>query len=174
MIDRTGGRRAKLGARNRFPIRRISCPRGAPPTNCFALPLGDLQTRLLPAPNVGVVATLRPDGSPHLTPVWVDWDGRRARFVVRVGQAKERHLRRDDRVGLVVVNALDPYEYVSISGRASLTDRGAESLLARLAREYGRPDYPERERATRLVVTIEAARVSGRERPANKSTQTAS
>jgi PPOX class probable F420-dependent enzyme len=133
------------------------------------VPLTDAQARLLLAPNVGVVATVRPDGSPHLTPVWVDWDGRRVRFAIRVGQAKERHLRADDRVGLVVVNADDPYEYVSISGRASLSEDGAAALVARLARKYlGRDDYPAPASAVRVVATVEPERVRGRTRPANK------
>jgi PPOX class probable F420-dependent enzyme len=136
--------------------------------------LAETQARLLRGPNVGVVTTLRADGSPHATPVWVDWDGRQARFVIRVGQAKERHLRRDDRVSLVVVNAADPYEYVSIAGRAVLTENGAEALVARLARKYlGRSDYPADDPgAVRVVVTIEAERVRGRERPANNRAAT--
>jgi PPOX class probable F420-dependent enzyme len=129
--------------------------------------LTEAQARLLLAPNVGVVVTLRPDGSPHATPVWVDWDGIRARFVIRVGQAKERHLRLDDRVALVVVNADDPYEYVSISGRAVLAEAGAEEHVSRLARKYlGRDDYPaETPDAVRIVVAIDAEQVSGRLRP---------
>jgi PPOX class probable F420-dependent enzyme len=129
--------------------------------------LTEAQGRLLRAPNVAVVTTLRPDGSPHATPVWVDRDGRRVRFVVRVGQAKERHLRLDDRVALVVVNARDPYEYVALSGRAVLSETGAEALVARLARKYlGRPDYPaDRPDAVRAVAEIEVERVFGPERP---------
>lgn len=140
---------------------------GGHPRETVAVPLTEAQVRLLRAPNVGVVATLRPDGSPHVTPVWVDWDGRRARFAIRVGQAKERQLRLDARLALVVVNAADPYEYVSISGRAVLTETGAEALVARLARKYlGRTDYPaDTPDAVRVVATIEAERVSGRARP---------
>lgn len=134
------------------------------------------QARLLEAANVGVVATLRPDGSPHLTPVWVDWDGRQIRLAIRVGQAKERHLRRDDRVALVVVNARDPYEYVSVSGRATLTEAGAQALVQRLAQKYlGLPDYPaDTPDAVRVVAVIEAERVTGRERPPNKPDRAAS
>lgn len=128
------------------------------------------QAGLFLAANLGVVATLRRDGSPHLTPVWVDWDGRRIRFVIRVGQAKERHLRDDDRVALVVVNADDPYEYVSISGRARLTAHGADALVARLARKYlGQPDYPLRGPGRRVVVHLVPERVFGQERSTNKN-----
>lgn len=133
------------------------------------VPLTAAQARLLVAPNLGVVATLRADGSPHLSPVWVDWDGRRAAFVIRVGQAKERHLRADDRVALVVVNADDPYEYVSVSGRASLSLDGAEALVAKLARKYlGVPDYPSPPSAVRVVASVEPQRVFGQERGSNK------
>ena len=132
----------------------------------LAVVLSEAQARLLQAPNVGVVVTLRPDGSPHATPVWVDWDGRRVRFVIRVGQAKERHLARDPRVALAVVNAADPYEYVSISGRVVLTETGAEALVADLAQKYlGRADYPADDPdAVRVMATIEPECVSSRER----------
>lgn len=129
--------------------------------------LTEAHARLLRSANVGVVTTLRADGSPHATPVWVDWDGRRAVFVIRVGQAKERHLRLDDRVALVVVNAADPYEYVAIEGRAVITEDGAGALVGRLARKYlGRDDYPaDAPDAVRVVVAIEAEKVLSRERP---------
>jgi PPOX class probable F420-dependent enzyme len=132
-----------------------------------AVALSEAQARLLRGRNVGVVVTLRADGSPHATPVWVDWDGSRVSFPIRVGQVKERHLRRDPRVALVVVNAADPYEYVSISGRVVLTETGAEALVAKLARKYlGRADYPaDAPDAVRVVAAIEPERVSGRARP---------
>lgn len=137
--------------------------------------LTETQARLLLAPNLGVVATLRRDGSPHLTPVWVDWDDGKVRFVIRTGQAKERHLRRDDRVALAVVNADDPYEYVSISGRVSLSESGADALVAKLARKYlGVPEYPLRGPGVRVIAVLDPVRVFGRDRTANKNARTAS
>jgi PPOX class probable F420-dependent enzyme len=140
---------------------------GHAPRDTVDVMLSEAQARLLRAPNVGVAVTLRANGSPHATPVWVDWDGRRARFVIRAGQAKERHLRRDPRVALVVVNAADPYEYVSISGRAVLTEAGAEALVAELAGKYlGRADYPaDTPDAVRVVAAIDPEQVSWRARP---------
>jgi PPOX class probable F420-dependent enzyme len=141
--------------------------RGTRAGDTLGVSLTEAQGRLFRGPNVGVVTTLRVDGSPHATPVWVDWDGRHVRFVIRVGQAKERQLRRDPRVALVVVNAADPYEYVSISGWVVLAETGAEELVAKLARKYlGRSDYPaDTPGAVRVVATIEPEGVSSRERP---------
>ncbi|HEV2590390.1 MAG TPA: pyridoxamine 5'-phosphate oxidase family protein, partial [Gaiellaceae bacterium] len=57
--------------------------------------LSDTQKELLEGKNFGTVVTLREDGSPHATPVWIDTDGEKVLFNTAIGRAKERHLRRD-------------------------------------------------------------------------------
>jgi PPOX class probable F420-dependent enzyme len=77
-------------------------------------------------PYVGEVTTIRPDGSPHTTVVWVDVDTDEVLFNTAVGRAKERYLRRDPRVSLIVVDPEDPYRWVSVSGTAELDTEGAD------------------------------------------------
>jgi PPOX class probable F420-dependent enzyme len=77
------------------------------------------QADLFRGKNWGTVVTLRDDGSPHATPVWVDTDGEHVIFNTAIGRAKEQHIRRDPRVSVVVLPAENQQAgYVSVSGTA--------------------------------------------------------
>jgi PPOX class probable F420-dependent enzyme len=96
-------------------------------------------------PYVGTVTTLRDDGSPHNTIVWVDAEDGTLTLNTAVGLAKERHLRRDPRIALTVVDPENTYKWVSVSGRAELTTEGADDQIDKLAKKYlGEDRYPWR------------------------------
>jgi PPOX class probable F420-dependent enzyme len=107
-------------------------------------------------PFVGVATTLRPDGSPHSTVVWVDVAEGAVEFNTAIGRAKERHLRNDPRVSLTVVDPANAYRWVSVSGPAELVEEGADSQIDRLAKKYlGKDEYPWRSPTeTRITVRI--------------------
>jgi PPOX class probable F420-dependent enzyme len=108
-------------------------------------PLSDKQREFFEQPFSGVVTTLRSDGSPHTTVVWVDVDDEAVIFNTVVGRAKERHLRRDPRASLIVIDPQDAYRWVSVSGRAELTTDGADEEIDKLAKKYlGEDEYPWR------------------------------
>ena len=91
------------------------------------------------------MTTLRQDGSPHSTIVWVDVDDDGLSFNTAAGRAKPRNLERDPRISLLVVDPEDTYKWVSISGTAELTTDGAEGQIDRLAKKYlGQDEYPWR------------------------------
>jgi PPOX class probable F420-dependent enzyme len=94
-------------------------------------------------PFVAVLTTLRPDGSPHSTVVWVDIEGDDVVFNTAVGRAKELHLQADPRVGVTVVDPADVYKWVSINGRADLETEGAREMIDRLSRKYDGRDYSD-------------------------------
>ena len=71
-------------------------------------------------PFVGVVTTLRDDGSPHSTVVWVDVDDGKVSFNTARGRAKPEHLERDPRASLLVIDPNDSYKWVAVSGRAPM------------------------------------------------------
>jgi PPOX class probable F420-dependent enzyme len=96
----------------------------------------------LDQPYYAVVTTLRPDGSPHNTVVWVDVDDDGLAFNTIIGRAKERHLRTDPRVAVTVVDPADAYHWVSISGSGELTTDGADAHIDRLSRKYRGTDFP--------------------------------
>ena len=107
--------------------------------------LDDNARKFLEKPYVGTVTTLRQDGSPHSTIVWVDVDDDGLSFNTAAGRGKPRHLERDPRVSLLVVDPEDTYKWVSVSGTAELTTDGADSQIDRLAKKYlGQDEYPWR------------------------------
>ncbi len=117
--------------------------------------------QFLENPFVGVATTLREDGSPHSTVVWVDVDDRGVSFNTATGRAKPRHLERDPRVSLVVLDPGDPYRWVALSGRGTMTADGADPQIDRLAKKYlGKDEYPWRTPTEqRLSVRIDAEHV---------------
>ena len=112
-------------------------------------------------PYAGIVTTLRTDGSPHSTIVWVDVVDGRPSFNTARGRATERHLLHDPRASLVMVDPEDQYKWVAVSGRAELTEDGADAQIDKLAKKYlGKDEYPWRKASeTRVKVVIEPQRV---------------
>ena len=127
--------------------------------------LTDAQREFLAQPFVGVVTDLRPDGSPHSTPVWVDVDEAGVSFNTAHGRAKPTYIARDGRVALTVVDPEDPYRWLSVSGTAALVDDGADDQIDRLAKKYiGKDTYPFRapgERRVTVRISIEKVDASG-------------
>jgi PPOX class probable F420-dependent enzyme len=113
-------------------------------------------------PFVGTVTTLRPDGSPHSTIVWVDVEDGKVSFNTARGRAKPRYLERDPRASLLVVDPEDPYRWVAVSGHAELTEEGADAQIDKLAKKYmGEDEYPWRKpEETRVKVLIQPEQVS--------------
>jgi PPOX class probable F420-dependent enzyme len=120
------------------------------------------QTELLVDKNIGSLATVNADGSPHVTPVWVDWDGENVLVNTLRDRVKARNMERDPRVELHVVNLQNPYQYVRIKGRAELSEDGAEEHIDRLSQKYvGEDIYPWRAPGDRRVIAkIRPERVS--------------
>ena len=110
------------------------------------------------------VATLRGDGSAHVSPVWVDYDGTYVRFNTARGRAKLRHLERDPRVAFSIQDPENPYRYAEVRGRvAETTENGADAHIDALARKYlGQDRYPwRRPGEVRVMVKIVPEHVGG-------------
>jgi PPOX class probable F420-dependent enzyme len=112
-------------------------------------------------PFVGIATDLREDGSPHSTVVWVDVEDGKVSFNTARGRAKPTNLERDNRASLLVIDPNDPYRWVSVSGRAQLTEEGADAQIDKLAKKYlGKDEYPWRNpEETRVKVLIEPEKV---------------
>jgi PPOX class probable F420-dependent enzyme len=113
------------------------------------------------SPYVGVVTTLREDGSPHSTIVWVDVEGDKVSFNTARGRAKPRHLEHDPRASLLMVDPNNAFKWVAVSGPAELTEEGADAQIDKLAKKYlGKDEYPWRNpEETRVKVLIEPEKV---------------
>ena len=122
--------------------------------------LSDEQAQLFLGKNFGTVATVRSDGSPHLTVLWLDWDGQNVLLNTAYGRAKPRHLQRDPRVTVTVFPPEDPYRYVSVSGTAELIDEGAAEHIHKLGKKYrGCDEYPLEPGERRVIIKVHAERI---------------
>jgi PPOX class probable F420-dependent enzyme len=108
------------------------------------------------------LATVNPDGSPQVTPVWFDVDGEDIRINTARGRVKDRNLRRNAAVALAVMDPDNPYRYVQVRGRVSeVTESGADAHIDSLANKYmGVDKYPYRRPGeVRVIFKIRAERV---------------
>jgi len=109
------------------------------------------------------LATLMPDGSPHVTPVWVDLEGDLVLVNTARGRQKDKNMRRDPRVAMAVIDPENPYRYLEIRGRiAEITEEGADAHIDKMAKKYlGADKYPYRQPSeTRVIFKIQPERVN--------------
>ena len=108
------------------------------------------------------LATLNEDGTPQVTPVWVDWDGTHVVVNTARGRIKDRNLRSRPEVALSIADPDNPYRYLGIQGRvAKMTEEGADAHIDKMAKKYLDKDtYPFRAPGeVRVVVKIEPEKV---------------
>jgi PPOX class probable F420-dependent enzyme len=107
------------------------------------------------------VTTLRPDGSPHSTVVWIDAANGEVLFNTARGRAKERHLLGDPRVSVLTLDAADAHRWLLVEGRASLEDEGADEHIDALAVRYMGADAERISGSgeTRVIVRVRVERV---------------
>ena len=100
------------------------------------------------------LVTLMPDGSPQVTPVWIDFDGEHVLFNTAAGRQKDKNLQRDGRVALALVDPDNPYRYLEVRGHvAERTLNGADDHINKLAKKYLNKDvYPFRQPGEQRVL----------------------
>jgi len=111
----------------------------------------------------GNLGTLMQDGSPQVTPVWVDYDGKFVRFNSAKGRVKDKNVRRDPRVSISLQDPANPYRYLEIRGRVvEITEKGADDHINKLAKKYlGKDVYPYRKPGeVRVTYKIDPEKVS--------------
>ena len=108
------------------------------------------------------LGTLMPDGSPQVTPVWIDYDGTHLLVNSANGRQKDRNMRRKAKVGLDIVDPDNPYRYLGVRGTVvEITEEGADAHIDRLARKYtGAERYGNRSQGeVRVIYKIRPERV---------------
>jgi hypothetical protein len=90
------------------------------------------------------LATIMPDGSPQVTPVWFDYTGGMIRVNTAKGRVKARNLREGVPVALSILDPDNPYRYIQIRGRVKrVVEEGADQHIDSLAKKYlGKDKYP--------------------------------
>jgi PPOX class probable F420-dependent enzyme len=109
------------------------------------------------------LATLMPDSSPQVTPVWFDLDGEFIRINSARGRLKDKNMRRDPRVAFSMIDPENPYRHLSIRGKVvEVTEKGADAHIDALAKKYlGLDTYPYRQPGeVRVIYRIQPLRVS--------------
>ena len=124
--------------------------------------LNEKQLEFLENPYVGVVTTLRKDGSPQSTVVWVDVEDGVPSFNTALGRKKPQNLENDPRAALLVLDPNDAYKWVAVDGRVEVTTEGADPQIDKLAKKYlGKDEYPWRNpEEQRVTVRIVPDRVT--------------
>ena len=118
---------------------------------------------LLERPSICFLATLMPNGSPHLTQTWVDTDGTHILINTVQGHQKERNIARDPRVAVTVSDREQPRRYFQVRGRVvDVTTVGAAEHIDKLSMRYTGGPYPwygGRDQV-RVLLTIQADRIT--------------
>jgi PPOX class probable F420-dependent enzyme len=121
------------------------------------LPPAPLPTELvefLRQPHAAVIATVRSDGAPYSAATWYDWDEGRILVNMDFERLRLRHMRRDPRVSVTVLDLGDWYRAVTVLGRVvELRDDEGLADIDRLSQRYRSAPYwnRERRRVTALV-----------------------
>ena len=112
--------------------------------------------KLLSEPQLAHVATVAADGSPHVTPVWIDVDGDYILFNTAKGRVKYQNMVRDPRVGISVVDRDNDYRTLCVKGTVELIEEGADPHIDKLAKKYlGADTYPFRKPGeVRVIVRV--------------------
>ena len=90
------------------------------------------------------LATIMPDGTPQVTPVWFDYTGGKIRINSAKGRVKTRNMQEGAPVALSILDPDNPYRYIQIRGRVGhVTEEGASAHIDSLAKKYlGKDKYP--------------------------------
>jgi PPOX class probable F420-dependent enzyme len=93
------------------------------------------------------LATVMPDGSPQVTPVWIDYANGLLRVNTAKGRTKARNMKTGAPVALVILDPDNPYRHLAVRGRVKrMTEQGADAHIDALAKKYLDQDrYPHRQ-----------------------------
>jgi PPOX class probable F420-dependent enzyme len=105
--------------------------------------------KLFEEKNFAFLATLMKDGTPHVTPTWVDIDKSNNMMLINTakGRVKHRNISRDPRVGVSVIDSSNPYHMVSVRGKVieQINGKEADDHIDKMAKKYlGKDKYPGR------------------------------
>jgi PPOX class probable F420-dependent enzyme len=109
------------------------------------------------------LATVMPDGTPQVTPVWVDYDGKHVIVNSARGRRKDKNVGQNSSVALSIMDPDNPYRYLEVRGRvAEITEEGADQHIDSMARKYmGVDKYPYRQPSeVRVMYKIEPIHTS--------------
>ena len=92
----------------------------------------------------GHLATVNADGTPQVTPVWIDFDGTHVLVNSARGRKKDKNMERNPAVALSIQDPDNPYRYLEVRGKVDeITETGADNHIDSMAKKYiGKDKYP--------------------------------
>ncbi|MEC3954669.1 PPOX class F420-dependent oxidoreductase [Nocardia sp. CDC153] len=119
-------------------------------------------TDLLTRPLFAHLATLNPDGTPQVTPIWQLWDGEFLRFTTTTTRAKHRNTSRDPHVAVSINDPEAPYRYLEVRGVIERIDADPQGeFFDVLAQRYGLAyEKPVGDHPDRVVLVMRPTRVT--------------
>jgi len=106
---------------------------------------------LLDAATLVTISTINKDGSPHSTIVWAKHD---VLVSTIVGRVKERNMRRDPRISVVIPDPADALTYFSVNGAVSMTTDGGPELIEELSQKYDGKTFTDDQGTDRVRVVV--------------------
>jgi len=119
--------------------------------------------KLFESKNFVFLSSLMKDGSPQVTPMWVDIENGYILVNTAIGRIKQKNISRDPRVALAIAEQNNPYDMVTIRGEVieQITGVSAEEHIDKLAKKYiGRDKFPNRSPGEeRIILKIKPERI---------------
>jgi PPOX class probable F420-dependent enzyme len=101
------------------------------------------------------LATVMPDGSPQVTPVWLDKDGEHILVNTNEGRVKDRNMKARPKVAMTIQDPNDPYRYLGVRGEVvGYTREGADEHINKLSLKYDNEPWKYREGQRRIIFKI--------------------
>jgi PPOX class probable F420-dependent enzyme len=123
--------------------------------------LTDTDVELLKGTNFATFVTIDPDGLPQSTIIWIDAADGNVLVNTAEGRVKDRNVRRDPKVSVLVVKEGDAYDWISVSGTVVDIEEGerAENHIDELSHRYDGHGYTYKDGQVREILTIEPERI---------------
>lgn len=113
---------------------------------------------LVERPLFAQLATVRPDGTPQVNPMWFEWDGERIRFSHVAGRQKYRNIAENPHVAISIPDPEDGYRYIELRGVVENVVPDIDHVVInRMAVHYGRESQmprPDQSVTGRVVITV--------------------
>lgn len=104
------------------------------------------------------LATLMPDGSPQVTPVWFDSDGKHILINTNEGRVKDRNMKARPNVAMTIQDPNDTYRYLGVRGEVvGYTREGADEHINKLSLKYDNKSWIRKENQRRIIFKIKPA-----------------
>ncbi len=114
--------------------------------------------------NLAFVATIMKDGSPQITPTWIDIQGNEILINTAIGRVKQKNVTRDPRIAVSIVDHNNPFHMVTLRGEVidQIAGELADSHIDKLAKKYlGKDKYPFRAPGEkRVILKVKPTRVA--------------